>query len=528
MINGTADRYIDFPRRVRRLIGVACENRKKSRHSHKQAVGIDCPEILQDLSSDSSKLRVRRDGLITILKDGMEEEWLVDPELITTFERTGYWPFTNKSQTCKVQESPRSNLYGTVPTSKGMLLSAPISIQWDITSGCNLRCKHCYSSSVSSDPNELAHDEALRVIKEAYDIGVHSLHILGGEPFFRNDLIGVVERASHLGLRCHISSNGTLIDGNLAFALSGLAGLTVDVSLESVEPQVHDWLRGKGTYEKAMEGIGYLARNKIRFSTTCTVNPQNFDQMPKVVEQAIKVGAYRVQFLIVSPIGRALDNLSELVLSGKQREQFSHTLRQLQRKYRNNLIIDSPVASLSTGDANPNVTNEFLLSGCMAGIDKMAICADGSVTACPHLKETFGNVREMSLDTVWANMHQQRTERLGWSCTTLPINGICGGGCPAPERYPQEVFPCPGRGTTINNEHFSTISEAVAGCWRDCPFPCGCPDDCRRPCNCPGDCPFPCACPDDCRRPCPCPLDCYVPCNCPSDCRIPCMCPRPY
>ena len=519
------DTSADLPRRVRRMIGVACGMRKENLAGSKRVPDIANPQRLPWPSSDSERWRVRRDGLITISRDGMEEEWLVDPDVVKTFESTGCWPTMTESATRNVRESDRFRLYGTVPSSEGGLLSAPVTIQWDITSGCNLRCKHCYSSSADSDPDELAEDEALRIIKEAYDIGVHSLHILGGEPFFRSDVIHLLQEASRLGLTCHVSSNGTLIDGSKTGALSGLTGLTVDVSLDSVDPQVHDWLRGKGAFHKAISGIHHLAKDGIRFSTTCTVNPRTLGQMQEVVDQAIRLGAYRVQFLIVSPIGRALDHEPELVLNSEQRVQFTQTLHALQAKHGGELIIDSPAASTpahgATGSAE--FLDEFVLSGCMAGIDKMAIRADGSVTACPHLKEVFGNVREASLDQIWANMHLKRAERLGWDCAAVPFNGICGGGCPAPERFPEEISPCSGRETMVLSP---SVSEATTWCHGDCPFPCGCPSDCRLPCMCPGDCPFPCGCPSDCRLPCMCPSDCRcpIPC-CPTDCSFPCMCP---
>ena len=509
---------MQIPSKIFRMIGTACKINQEEQIMKKSILYHDNAKIFQEMNKGVNAWKVRRDGWITLMKNEIQEEWLVDPRVIDQLESTGCLFQMTYKETQEVRESDRLSLYGVAPTVEDGFLSAPFTIQWDVTAGCNLRCKHCYSASSEKDRNELTLQESLRIVEEAYTIGVHSLHILGGEPFFQNDLISILTAACQHGLTCHVSSNGTLITEKKANELSSLEGLTVDVSVDSVDPIFHDWLRGNGTYHKAVSGIRHLVDAGIRFGTTCTVNPMTLDKMDQVVEQAIRMGAYRMQFLIVSPIGRALQYASDLVLTGEQRERFAHRLRELQIKHESHLIIDSPAVSGSSQESidGSGFHKNFVLAGCMAGIDKMAIHADGSVVACPHLEEKYGNVREARLEEIWAKLHKKRIEQLGFGCSTVTFNGICGGECPAPNRDLHEIVICSGRENPNSdmlqfNRSKNTAKYPISG-W--------CTEDCR--------CPFPC-CPGHCSAPCQCPTDCHcpIPC-CPADCNLPCRCPLPF
>ena len=61
-------------------------------------------------------------------------------------------------------------------------LSAPFLVVWDITKACNLKCRHCYSSSGIKSPNELNTREVKKIIDDLDRMGVVALAFSGGEP----------------------------------------------------------------------------------------------------------------------------------------------------------------------------------------------------------------------------------------------------------------------------------------------------------------------------------------------------------
>jgi len=457
------------------------------------------------------KVRIRRDGLFVLNVGNSAVEWFISPELVRKME-SGYWQDSvSFEKKLDFLTDTKIEYYGVPSLEPNSIFSAPLTVQWDLTSCCNLHCKHCYADATAEKGKELTRTQVLRVVEEAERIGVLAFHLLGGEPFVRDDLIDVVQHACQLGISCHISSNGTLIQPKHARALEGLHNLTVDVSLDSTRPSYHDWLRGqKGAYQKAVEGIQCLRERDIQFGTTCTIYPDTLDEMEAITKQAIDFGAYRLQFLFVSPVGRARRYQNELLLEDRERSIFTAQFKYLVKKYADTILVDSPVVPFEPEKSGSVKVNDpgLWLVGCLAGIEKMAIRSDGSVTACPQLKREYGNVQTSTIQEIWANIHSERLARLGKGCDICAFDGYCGGGCPAPNSYDDEVVPCSGRKQRNAINHAVIETSTSLWCSFDCPFPCDCPTWCNSPC------PFPCDCPTWCNLPCS------------SPCRVPCPHPR--
>ncbi|MBI2264325.1 MAG: 4Fe-4S cluster-binding domain-containing protein, partial [Armatimonadetes bacterium] len=62
-------------------------------------------------------------------------------------------------------------------------LSAPLKISLNITSDCNLRCRHCYALAGGTDEKGMAFERLKHLVDEMARNGVFLLSIKGGEPF---------------------------------------------------------------------------------------------------------------------------------------------------------------------------------------------------------------------------------------------------------------------------------------------------------------------------------------------------------
>ena len=92
-------------------------------------------------------------------------------------------------------------------------------VQWDITSKCNLNCIHCRSKSFYGSSARLpdAHSaNPFETIDNLHKHGVRRIHILGGEPFTRDDLPDIARYAFDKGIIVSINTNGTLISEDTA------------------------------------------------------------------------------------------------------------------------------------------------------------------------------------------------------------------------------------------------------------------------------------------------------------------------
>src|SRR3989338_6293063 len=93
----------------------------------------------------------------------------------------------------------------------------PRIVVWNITSACNLHCRHCYyASSNKSQPDELNEKEAFLLIEDLARVKVPILLLSGGEPLLRKDVFAIARFAKDKGMKVALSTNGTLITEEIA------------------------------------------------------------------------------------------------------------------------------------------------------------------------------------------------------------------------------------------------------------------------------------------------------------------------
>lgn len=122
--------------------------------------------------------------------------------------------------------------------------------------------------------------------------------------------------------------------------------------------------------------------------TTCTIYPDTLDEMESITQQAIDLGAIQLQFLYVSTVCRAQQHRDDLPQKEKERLIFTNRFYYLVDKNADTIVIDSPVVPFESVRFTSTGGDEagLWLTGCMTGIDKMAIRSYGSVNAYPQLE----------------------------------------------------------------------------------------------------------------------------------------------
>ncbi|WP_229662276.1 Rv1681 family radical SAM protein [Agromyces bauzanensis] len=122
---------------------------------------------------------------------------------------------------------------------------------------CNLRCDYCcVSSSPQTDRRALGVDRVARLADEAADAGVQELILTGGEPFLLPDIDEVVASCT-TRLPTTLLTNGMLFRGGRLERLRRMDRdrLTLQISLDSATPELHDAHRGPRAWERAVGGI---------------------------------------------------------------------------------------------------------------------------------------------------------------------------------------------------------------------------------------------------------------------------------
>ena len=96
-------------------------------------------------------------------------------------------------------------------------------VVWNVTRRCNLKCVHCYAQATATTRPKANYPwtEGSALLDDLKAFGVPVVLFSGGEPLMHPNLLTLVEHAVTLGMRAVISTNGTLIDRDMAGQLKG-------------------------------------------------------------------------------------------------------------------------------------------------------------------------------------------------------------------------------------------------------------------------------------------------------------------
>jgi pyruvate-formate lyase-activating enzyme len=144
---------------------------------------------------------------------------------------------------------------------------------------CNLACNYCCARSSPKAPRRaIGVDRIRRLVSEAADAGVREVFLTGGEPFLLPDL-DVVVQACVDRLPTTLLTNGMLFRGARLAILRRMPrdGFTLQISLDSATPELHDRHRGAGSWQRAVDGIGIARAEGFRVRVAATVAPHEVD-----------------------------------------------------------------------------------------------------------------------------------------------------------------------------------------------------------------------------------------------------------
>jgi len=310
-------------------------------------------------------------------------------------------------------------------------LHSPLGLLAELTHTCPLGCPYC-SNPIALDGRKGELDTAtwVRVFREAVALGVLQVHLSGGEPGARRDLVEITAGAHAAGLYTNLITSAVGITDKRLGELAA-AGLDhVQISIQDSEAASADHIAG---YDGAFARKNALAAEVVRLGMPLTVNAvmhrANIDRIGDMVELALGLGATRVEIAHVQYYGWALKNRAMLMPTREQVERAAALVEDLRARHHGRIVIDAVVPDYYARYPKPCVGGWGRRSLNVTPLGKVLPChAAESITGLE-----FWNVREHSLADIWANSPAFNAFRgTAWMkepCASCPRREQDFGGC---------------------------------------------------------------------------------------------------
>jgi radical SAM protein with 4Fe4S-binding SPASM domain len=159
----------------------------------------------------------------------------------------------------------------------------PTFVDIELSNRCNLNCKMCWFHGENGvgdryQNSEMATEDVLELINQLAVYGPR-IYFGGGEPFIREDFFAILAHVKKLVLPVAFTTNGTLLDQGKIQKVAELGVDEINFSIDGPE-ELHDKLRGRGTYRKSMSNMQHLLQckkannlKKPLITVNITINP---------------------------------------------------------------------------------------------------------------------------------------------------------------------------------------------------------------------------------------------------------------
>ena len=321
---------------------------------------------------------------------------------------------------------------------------------WNLTRRCNLRCRHCYTTSADVPfPGELSHDQAMGVLDDLSAFRIPALILSGGEPLSRFDFFELAERARALDFRhLSLSTNGTRVAEHVD-RIASLGFDYVGISLDGIGA-VNDWFRGvEGAFDEALAGVRACKAKGIKVGLRFTITEDNAHTLTDMLDLCESEGVDKFY-------------LSHLVYAGRGDKNRGEDTAHARTRAAMDIVIDRAWDAVEAGRPLEIVTGNndadavwFLRwaearfapekvahlrahleawGGNSSGLGVANIDPQGKVHPDTYWSDyTVGSVKETPFSTLWTGDDpmlatlRQRPRPLKGRCGACAFQSVCGG-----------------------------------------------------------------------------------------------------
>lgn len=285
------------------------------------------------------------------------------------------------------------------------VLKSPYSCYINLTSKCNLRCRHCYGNYADEDPNTLSWQQWEKIVEDLNNYEVFLVNLSGGEITQSKYFKPFVELLSKKGIHFILTTNGVFNQEIRDFILKNQEFLVgIKISLDGPDEDSHEFIRKsifpKGeVFKTTMENIKFFSDSKIPLTITTVLHKGNIYKMQEFASLIKKINPISWFISPIIPEGRGKINKNIHLDESYFDLNFWNNLYENNKKEKINVkLIDMPYTK----------EDKLPFYECGATLNFCEIHSDGTVSPCtlsryliPSSEMKFENIKDKSLKEIW-------------------------------------------------------------------------------------------------------------------------------
>ncbi len=305
---------------------------------------------------------------------------------------------------------------------RALRLGLPLSVQLDLTYRCNERCVHCYLDH--EDHGEMSTTEIKDLLDQLAAAGVFFLNLSGGEIFMRKDFFEILEYARKLQFSVKLKTNAVMIRAAKAKRIAELAVESVQISLYSHKPEVHDEItKLPGSFKRTMEGARLLKAHGVKVSFANVLMKHNADDYPEVQALAAELGVGYSVDATITPMMDGDRSILDLNVDAAKLENIFHDASLTGG-------IESAAAFTSPPSGPMPIEDAYSTLPCSAGHTACYVSPYGEVYPCVQFPYLVGNIRQQKFIDIWRDspqLQEVRSIRISdlQGCSSCVHGGSC-------------------------------------------------------------------------------------------------------
>lgn len=252
-----------------------------------------------------------------------------------------------------------------------------MNLTMEITSGCNLKCCHCYvEDRVHQEKSVfLPFDLIKRVVDEAYEMKAISISLTGGEPMTHLNFIEIIQYIKNKGFVLVLKTNGTLIsEKNIRYIKECVD--TLILTRYGFSSATYENVTGiTGAFSKYENALKILEQNAITYRENIVLLKENEEELDlflaanSLVETYISINRFNPYAQLHRPTDEAL------------------------KKY-----YAKKIGSLEIGKYEIAADDHIV---CNCGVCSLTINSQGDVNPCTCFYYSLGSLYDSTLNDIW-------------------------------------------------------------------------------------------------------------------------------